>query len=63
MKIMGVKAEKSFEEIVERMASLFKPKSRLGEHSGEPLVEIDSSSPPSDTSDTANSKDSPEGSK
>jgi hypothetical protein len=39
---MGVKSEKTFEEIVERIAALFKLRTRPGDRGYEESIEIDS---------------------
>ena len=38
---MGVKSEKTFEEIVERLAALFKLKPRPGDRDYEQLIDVD----------------------
>jgi hypothetical protein len=43
---MGVKSDKTFEEIVERLAALFKLKTRPGDRDYEESIEIDSTRAP-----------------
>jgi hypothetical protein len=43
---MGVKSDKTFEEIVERLAALFKLKKRPGDKDYEEFIEIDPSGTP-----------------
>jgi hypothetical protein len=44
---MGVKSDKTFEEIVERLAALFKLKARPGDRDYEESIEIDPGGAPS----------------
>ena len=44
---MGVKSDKTFEEIVERLAALFKLKLRPGDRDYEETIEVDASTPAS----------------
>ena len=50
---MGVKSEKTFEEIVERLAALFKLKARPGDRDYEESIEIDPGGQPSTPSESA----------